>query len=97
MKNKHALSASDYAKVMLEYRALAEQGHAFAQFALGTMYKKGLGVPQDNNEAARWIQLAAEQGNADAQLQLGMMYRKGQGVSRDESEAAKWHQLAAGV
>ena len=92
---QHVLSASDYAKVLREYRLLAEQGHAFAQLALGIMYDQGQGVSQDATEAAKWYRLAAEQGNADAQFHLGIMYRKGQGVPQDKSEAAKWYQLAA--
>ena len=92
---KQAPSASHYAKALQEYRPLAEQGHAFAQFRLGMMYRKGQGVLRDDAEAAKWYRLAAEQGNADAQFHLGIMYRKGQGVPQDKSEAAKWYQLAA--
>lgn len=95
LNTKQALSAGNYAKAMQEYRPLAEQGHAFAQFRLGMMYRKGQGVPRNDAEAAKWYRLAAEQGNADAQFQLGMMYRKGQGVPKNATEAARWYQLAA--
>ncbi len=95
LNEKQAPSASHYAKALQEYRPLAEQGHAFAQFRLGMMYRKGQGVLRDDAEAAKWYRLAAEQGNADAQFQLGMMYRKGQGVPQDATEAARWYQLAA--
>ncbi len=35
------------------------QGYAFAQFALGSMYEKGQGVPQDYVQAHTWYNLAA--------------------------------------
>ena len=33
----------------------ADQGNAKAQYALGHMYIKGLGVPQDNVQAHMWL------------------------------------------
>ncbi len=42
-----------YATALREFRGLAEQGNASAQFNLGVMYGKGHGVPQDYAEAAR--------------------------------------------
>ena len=36
---------------------------AIAQFHLGTMYKRGDGVEQSNEEAAKWFQKVAEQGD----------------------------------
>jgi len=40
----------------------ADQGLAEAQYYLGDLYKRGLGVSRDNDVAAKWLQLAAEQG-----------------------------------
>ncbi len=37
----------DYAQAAKWYRKAAEQGHAYAQFNLGYMYRFGQGVPQD--------------------------------------------------
>ena len=62
------------AQEIAEWRALAEQGHAEAQFTLGAMYAAGEGVPQDFVEAVRWYRLAAEQGHAWAQYNLGVRY-----------------------
>ncbi len=39
-----AYSRGDYATALKEYRPLAEQGDAVAQFALGSMYENGRGV-----------------------------------------------------
>ncbi len=61
-----AYDRGDYATALKEWRPLAEQGDANAQFNLGSMYEYGEGVPQDDKEAARWFRLAAEQGYAKA-------------------------------
>jgi TPR repeat protein len=40
----------------------AQQGHARAQYNLGTMYSLGLGVPINGPESALWYARAASQG-----------------------------------
>ena len=56
--------AGDYAKAYREFKALADQGQAFAQYAIGSMYYLGKGVPKDYAEAAKWFRKAAAQGHA---------------------------------
>ena len=85
----------DYQTTFKLYLHLAEQGVASAQFNLGLMYYKGLGVKQDNVEAVKWFRKAAKQGEASAQFSLGAMYYKGQGVKQDDVEAVKWYRKAA--
>ena len=85
----------DYATAFKEWRPLAEQGHAGAQYNLGVMYVNGRGVPQDDKEAVNWYRKAAEQGDAYAQHNLGMMYASGQGVPQDYREAVNWYRKAA--
>ena len=75
-----AYERGDYDTALKEWRPLAEQGDALAQFNMGVMYEQGKGVPQDYQEAGRWFRLAAEQGDALAQAVLGLMYDLGQGV-----------------
>ena len=76
-------------------RARAEQGEAEAQYDLGVMYANGLGVPEDDAEAVRWLRLAAGQGYAAAQFTLGLWYDHGLGVPQDDIEAVRWYRLAA--
>ncbi len=90
-----AYQRGDYATALREWRPLAEQGNAAAQYNLGVMYNKGQGVPQDYGEAMKWYRKAAEQGIADAQHSLGVMYAKGRGVPQDYAEAVKWYRKAA--
>ncbi len=47
-----------YGIALREWRPLAEQGNAKAQYNLGVMYGKGLGVPQDEAQAYMWFKLA---------------------------------------
>jgi TPR repeat protein len=43
------------------FRKAAEQGHAEAQAALGTLYAAGLGVPVETTTAYGWLSLALPQ------------------------------------
>ena len=78
-----------------EWRPLADQGFANAQWALASMYQYGDGVRQNYATAFKWYKLAAEQGNAIAQNSLGEMYRQGQGVSQDRIRALMWFNVYA--
>ncbi len=49
-----AYQRGDYATALREWRPLAEQGNAKAQYNLGFMYRYGLGVPQDDAAAWGW-------------------------------------------
>ncbi|MSO73363.1 MAG: sel1 repeat family protein, partial [Rhodospirillaceae bacterium] len=77
-KGVAAYNAKDYATALKEWRPLAEQGNASAQYNLGLMYDNGQGVTQDYKEAVRLYGLAAAQGNASAQSNLGLMCGNGQ-------------------
>lgn len=89
-----AYDRGDYATAIRLYRQMAEQGNGNAQFGLGTMYEKGLGVAQDYVEAANWYRRAANQGHPTAQFNLGSMYDSGRGVARDEVLAHTWLNLS---
>ena len=78
-----------------ELRVRADQGNATAQYDLGVMYANGLGVPEDDAKAVRWLRLAAGQGYGAAQFTLGLWYDHGLGVPQDDIEAVRWYRLAA--
>ena len=90
-----AFSKKDYPAAYREWKAAAEQGQAEAQYNLGMLYLKGLGVARDPDEAFRWLRLAADQGQADAEFQVGLMLEKGVGVRQNYAEARFWLALAA--
>jgi len=92
-----AYAVGDYATAYKEFKILAEQGDATAQFSLGMMYYNGEGVAQDYKEAMKWFRLAAEQGIEEAvrsQNNLGWMYDQGLGVIQDNVIAHMWYNIA---
>ncbi len=59
-KAESALAHADYDEAFNWYLAAAEQGDSTAQYRLGTLYSKGLGVPQNYAQAARWFRRASQ-------------------------------------
>jgi len=82
-------------KAIADCRLAADGGDAAATYNLGVMYRKGLGVPQDSTQAAKWFRKAADLGLAWAQTNLGLMYAAGEGVPQSRAEAVKWIRMAA--
>ncbi|RBP48601.1 tetratricopeptide repeat protein [Arenicella xantha] len=76
-------------------RKFAEEGRAWAQSDLGSLYEDGLVLARDFAEAVYWYRSAAEQGYPGAQTNLGMMYVRGRGVTTSRRTAIEWFQRAA--
>ena len=94
-KGMEAYKAGDYATAIKEWKPLAEQGSAIAQFNLGYIYELGSGVLKDDTEAVKWYKLSAEQGNASAQFSLGDMYENGKGILQNNVIAHMWYNIAS--
>ncbi|MBP1588799.1 MAG: SEL1-like repeat protein, partial [Kiritimatiellae bacterium] len=62
---------------------------------LGVCWSQGLGVPANNERAAKLWRAAADKGNARAQFMLGLVYMNGYGVPKSEEEGKKWLRMAA--
>ena len=92
---KHAYEKGDYASALKEWEPLAENGAPHAQYNVGLMYAKGLGVPADPAKVAGWYRKAAEQGIIPAEYNLALMLASGEGVTKNPAEALKWFQKAA--
>lgn len=75
----------------------AKAGDAEAQFYVGQIFEKGLGVAPDYESARTWYLKAAEQSYAAAQINLGYLYEAGLGVEKDELAALGWYRKAAGL
>lgn len=90
-----AYDGEDYATALREWQPLAEQGDALAQYHVGVLYRKGLGVPQDDAQARKWYAKAAAQGQAKAQFSLGTLYFNGEGGPKDYQQALRWFRLGA--
>ncbi len=78
-------------------RRQAKYGDETAAFTLGMAYEVGHFVPQNCQEAARWVISAAEADDAAAQFNLGLRYRDGDGVPADRDLSKKWLRKAAAL
>ena len=96
-----AYDSGDYETAMREFRPLAEQGDARAQYSIGNLYYFGYGVRADDAETAlrfRSATKAFEQGHKQftAALELHEIYRiTGNDVPGNYTEAIRWYSLAA--
>jgi TPR repeat protein len=89
-----AFRRGDFATALRLYRRAADQGHGDAANNLGVMYFRGVGVPYDDTEAAKWFRRGAELGDAKAQRNIGNAHRFGQGVPQNDVLALVWFNLA---
>ncbi|TXJ04161.1 MAG: sel1 repeat family protein [Acinetobacter sp.] len=90
-----AADKGDYQTAFKEWKPLAEQGYASAQFNLGIMYDNGQGIAQNYTQALYWYNKAAAQGYASAQYNLALMYSNGRGVPQNYTQAVTWYKKAA--
>ncbi len=92
---QEAYVAGDIETALTLWRPLAEHGDAEAQFAIGTLYYGGIGVPVDRVESSYWFLRAAQQGYVPAQYNLGNAYKRGEGVRQNDRRAVMWWRKAA--
>jgi TPR repeat protein len=77
------------------FLAAAQAGNSNAQIQIAWHYLKGVGVPQNASEAAKWYRKSSETGNSEGMWNLGLLYENGQGVNEDWVAAARWYQKSA--
>ena len=90
-----AKNNNEYEASATELRKSADAGDASAQNALGLLYYKGKGVPQNYGQAKEWFEKAAKQGRAGAQVNLGTLYLHGDGPPQSAHMALFWFERAA--
>jgi len=78
-----------------EFRTAAEAGNSEAQFNVGLMYERGIGVSKDERESLVWYRKSAEQGYSNAQFNLAVMYENGRGTDVDFHQALQGYRKAA--
>lgn len=76
-------------------RSAAAAGDPAAAYEVGVRFADGRSVPQNNEEAARWLAVAANKGFVPAQFRLGTFYEKGVGVKKDLPQALALYRAAA--
>jgi localization factor PodJL len=77
------------------FERAAGKGLAPAQFRLGGLYEKGMGVSKNVDTARRLYLAAAEAGNAKAMHNLAVLYAEGVEGKPDYQTAARWFRKAA--
>jgi localization factor PodJL len=88
-------NAQDLALAAAWLERAARNGFAPAQFRLGSMYEKGLGIEKDLVEAHRLYVAAADKGHAKAMHNLAVLYAGGFDGKPDYVAAAHWFHRAA--
>ena len=71
------------------------RGHPGAQYYLGMIYERGMGVPKDLAAALDWYRQSATNGCVEAAVVLGHYYSDGLEVKQDHAEAFVWYSVAA--
>lgn len=89
-----ALQGRDYDTAYNVFQTLALAGEPTAQYELGRLYHRGMGIAADAQRAAHWYARAAEQSHPEAQYRLGNMHMMGDGIAQNDSEAARWYTRA---
>ncbi len=95
----NAFKRGDFETAIDIWEPRAEEGDSWAQFNMGILYEKGLGVSRDDLKAFDYFQKAAGSdqilthkedkkiGYRDAYFRLGLFYFQGRGVEKDYYEA----------
>jgi len=92
---KEAFRAKDYKTAFSLFSVLANQGAIEAQYDLGWMYYKGLGIEKNIEQSLVWYKRAGEKGVLKAQLNLASIYLKGIEVKQNYIKASTWWLKAA--
>ena len=76
------------------FLGLANEECMDAMWLLGMMYYKGIGVPEDYEQAFTWFENASGLGDPDSMNFIGYMYESGIGVERNLDQAVRWYEKA---
>jgi len=94
-KGVAAAQEGDYAVAYCIWKPLADLGHAEAQYRLGWLYAKGLGLAVNEATAIYWWKQAAGLSHADSLFRLGWAYEHGEGAEKDMAQAMSYYLQAA--
>ena len=99
LKNKcpqcRAKFPTSYKGTVKQVRKWANADKAWAQTTLAELYHRGRGVPQSDEEAIRYYEMAVEQGDPNAMCDLACMYEIGEGVAKSLEKAVELFASAA--
>ena len=85
------VSADPAAAAVKIIEARSAEGYPRANYLLGVVYERGLGLPKDLKRANSAYFVAADFGNGDACYRLGHAYWLGElGLSVDDAQDLRW-------
>lgn len=88
-------TAEDFATANIFFKIAAEDDCHDAFNSLGDVYKYGLGVEVDYEEAFKWYKKAAKESmDNNGHFNLAVMYSEGKGTRVDHKLALQWFQIA---
>jgi len=88
-------ATNGYPRELFPYTNEISLANPEVQYQLGLNYATGIGVPKDDEKAAKWYQTAANNGNVHSQFAMGIIYGRGKGVTKDLTKSIKWLSMAA--
>jgi TPR repeat protein len=95
MESKQAFLQHDYPKAYQQCIDSATRGNRDCQNAIGFLYRQGLAVEKNSQEAQKWFLLAAQQNLASAQYNLAVLFGSGELGKTDLQTQALWMTKAA--
>jgi len=90
-----AFDKGDFETAVQEWKPLAKDGNAEAQYRLGRAYYFGDGIAKNEKLAFEWTLKSAEKGFAKGQHIVGLFYQDGIGVDVDLERAYRWYKKGA--
>ena len=94
-KKERSIQQNDNKLDVIQIKQDTELEEAKAQYKRAVQYIEGKVIPQDFNEAAKWLRKAAAQEYAEAQYLLGIMHEGGEGLEQDIQQATLYMRKAA--
>ena len=92
---REAFDSGKYDKARELAQPLADKGDVEADYLLGLIYERGLGVPKDIAKSFEFMRVSAEGGHTPAMYYLGVMFERGRNaVKANLAEAYVWYSLA---
>lgn len=83
------------ARNMLKQHEIKSDQDAELQYWRGRCLLDGIGVPKNDTDAVKYLEISAARGYTEAEYTLGICYNNGYGVSRDYDKATELFSKAA--
>ena len=81
---------NNYTPLISLTKSIANSGSILATYNLGMIYKEGIGVIPNMEQAVTYFNTASIQGYSPAMVELAFAYLSGSGIQRDKKTAIAW-------